>query len=119
MNHPVAGRQRIDFRTELERFSTIYNHVNQSPEYAYSSMYHCHKQLMELYVSDKPIDEHFFTIAMHYLVSFDSVGSALKSKMFPDYGIMIEPIHDDFEAAMVITLDYDSWDYGRENRNAA
>lgn len=119
MNHPVAGRQRIDFRTELERFSSIYNHVNQSPEYAYSSMYHCHKQLMELYVSDKPIDEHFFTIAMHYLVAFDSVGAALKLNMFPDYGFMIGPVHDDFEAAMIGTLDYDSWDYGRENRNAA
>jgi hypothetical protein len=119
MNHPVAGRQRIDFRTELERFSSIYNHVNQSPEYAYSAMYHSHKQLMELYVSDKPIDEHFFTIAMHYLVAFDSVGAALKSNMFPDYGFMIGPVHDDFEAAMIGILDYDSWDYGRENRNAA
>jgi hypothetical protein len=119
MNHPVAGHQVIDFATDLERFTNTYNHVNQSPEYTYSAMYHSHKQLMELYVSDKPIDEHFFTIAMHYLVAFGSVGTAINSNMFPDYGFMIEPVHDDFEAAMLGTLDYDSWDYGRENRNAA
>ena len=119
MNHPVAGRQRIDFRTELERFSSIYNHVNQSPEYAYSAMYHSHKQLMELYVSDAPIGEDLFTIAMHYLVAFGSVGIALKSGKFKDYGFMIAPTHDDFDAAMVGTLDYDSWNYGRETRNDA
>ena len=74
---------------------------------------------MDLFVSNAPIDEYFFTIAMHYLVTFDSVGIVLKSNKFPDYGFMIEPVHDDFEAAMLGTLDYDSWDYGRENRNAA
>jgi hypothetical protein len=119
MNHPTAGHQVIDFATDLERFTNTYNHVNQSPEYTYSAMYHFHKQLMELYVSDKPIDEHFFTIAMHYLVAFGSVKIALNSGKFKDYGFMIEPKHNDFEAAMLGTLDYDSWDYGRTIRNAA
>jgi len=107
MNHPTAGHQVIDFATDLERFTNTYNHVNQSPEYTYSAMYHFHKQLMELYVSDKPIDEHFFTIAMHYLVAFGSVKIALNSGKFKDYGFMLG------------TLDYDSWDYGRTIRNAA
>jgi hypothetical protein len=119
MNHPTAGHQVIDFATDLERFTTTYNHVNQSQEYQYSSQYQCHKMLMDLYVSDAPIDENFFTIAMHYLVTFDSVGAALKSNLFPNYGFMIEPVYDDFEAGMVGTLDYDSWDYGRTTRNAA
>jgi hypothetical protein len=74
---------------------------------------------MDLYVSDAPVDEHFFTIAMHFLVTFDSVGAALKSNKFANYGFMIEPAYDDFEAGMVGTLDYDSWDYGRTTRNAA
>lgn len=119
MNHPTAGHQVIDFATDLERFTNTYNHVNQSTEYTYSAMYNCHKQLMELYVSDKPIDEHFFTIAMHYLVAFGSVTIAFNSGQFKDYGFMIEPKHNDFEAAMVGTLDYDSWDYGRTTRNTA
>lgn len=119
MSHPTAGHQVIDFATDLERFTMTYNHVNQSAEYAYSAKYHFHKQLMELYVSDKPIDEHFFTIAMHYLVAFGSVKIALNSGKFKDYGFMIEPKHNDFEAAMLGTLDYDSWDYGRTIRNAA
>lgn len=119
MNHPTAGHQVIDFATDLERFTNTYNHVSQSPEYTYSTMYHCHKQLMELYVSNKPIDEHFFTIAMHYLVAFGSVKIALNSGQFKDYGFMIEPKHNDFEAAMVGTLDYNSWNYGRTTRNAA
>ncbi len=29
MNHPKAGHQVIDFATDLERFTTTYNHVNQ------------------------------------------------------------------------------------------
>ena len=57
MNHPTAGHQVIDFATDLERFTNTYNHVNQSPEYTYSAMYHFHKQLMDLYVSDAPNDE--------------------------------------------------------------
>jgi len=56
---------------------------------------------------------------MYYLVTFVSVGAALKSNQFSNYGFMIEPVYDDFEAAMVATLDYDSWDYGRTTRNAA
>jgi hypothetical protein len=119
MNHPKVGHQVIDFATDLERFTTTYNHVNQSKEYRYSSKYQCHKMLMDLYVLDAPIDENFFTIAMHYLVTFDSVGAALKSNKFPNYCFMIEPVYDDFEAGMVGTLDYDSWDYGRITRNVA
>jgi hypothetical protein len=53
------------------------------------------------------------------LVAFGSVKIALNSGQFKDYGFMIEPKHNDFEAAMVGTLDYDSWDYGRTTRNAA
>ena len=119
MSHPTAGHQVIDFATDLERFTMTYNHVNQSAEYAYSAKYHCHKQLMELWTSNAPIDEHFYTIAMHYLVAFDSVGIALKSGRFFNYGFMIGPTHDDFDATMIGTLDYDSWNYGRETRNAA
>lgn len=119
MNHPTAGHQVIDFATDLERFTTTYNHVNQSQEFSYSSKYQFHKILMDLFVSNAPIDEYFFTIAMHYLVTFDSVGIVLKSNKFPDYGFMIEPVYDDFEAGMVGVLDYDNWDYGRGTRNAA
>ena len=119
MSHPTAGHQVIDFATDLERFTMIYNHVNQSPEYSYSSLYHSHMKLMELYVSDAPIGEDLFTIAMHYLVAFGSVGVALKSGKFKDYGFMIAPTHDDFNDAMVGTVDYDSWNFGRETRNAA
>jgi hypothetical protein len=119
MNHPKVGHQVIDFATDLERFTTTYNHVNQSEEYRYSSKYQFHKMMMDLYVTDAPIDEIFFTIAMHYLVTFDSVGAALKSNKFPNYGFMIEPVYDDFEAGMVGTLDYVSWNYGRTTRNAA
>ena len=119
MSHPTAGNQVIDFATDLERFTMTYNHVNQSAEYAYSAKYHFHKQLMELWTSDAPIDEHFYTIAMHYLVAFDSVGIALKSGKFFNYGFMIGPSHDDFDAAMVGTIDYDGWNFGRETRNAA
>lgn len=119
MSHPTAGHQVIDFATDLERFTNTYNHVNQSPDFCYAAMFHFHKKLMELYVSDAPIDEYFFTIAMHYLVAFGSVKIALNSGQFKDYGFTIQPKHNDFEAAMVFTLDYGNWDYGRTIRNAA
>jgi hypothetical protein len=32
---------------------------------------------------------------------------------------VVAPTHDDFNDAMVGTLDYDSWNFGRETRNAA
>lgn len=119
MSHPTAGHQVIDFATNLERFTKTCEHVNQSPENTYSSMYHFHKRLMELYVSDKPIDEHFFTTAMHYMVAFGSIKNALNSDKFKDYGFMIGPKYNDFEDAMIATLDYDSWDHIRKTRNAA
>lgn len=119
MNHPAVGHQVIDFATDLERFTNTYNHVNQSHEHSYSSKYHFHKILMDLFSSKSPIDEYFFTIAMHYLVTFDSVGVALKSNRLPDYGFMIEPVHDDFDAGMLGALDYESWNYGRLTRNAS
>ena len=119
MSHPTAGHQVIDFATNLERFTNTYNHVNQSPEFSYFGKRHFHKQLMDLYVSDAPNDEHFFTIAMHYLVAFDSVKIALNSGKFKDYGFMIAPKHNDCEDSMIGTLDYESWDYGRTKRNAA
>jgi hypothetical protein len=75
--------------------------------------------LMDLFINNAPIDEHFYTIGMHYLVAFGSVELALKSGMFTNYGFMIEPNYEDFDAAMVGTLDYDSWDYGRTTRKAA
>jgi len=62
MNHPTVGHQVIDFATDLERFTATYNHVNQSEECRNSSKYQFHKMLMELYVSDAPIDEYFLRL---------------------------------------------------------
>lgn len=119
MNHPTAGHQVIDYSTDLERFRLTHQHVNRTPEHTIAYKMQMHAMLMDLFIKNSPIDEHFFTIGMHYLAAFDSVGNALHSGMFEDYGFMIEPVHDDFDAAMVCTLDYEGWNYGRSTRNAA
>ena len=78
-----------------------------------------HQILMDLLDKKAPIDEYFFTIGMCYLVTFKSVELALNSKVLHNYGFMIEPFYNDFDAAMVYTIDYDSWYKGLITRKAA
>jgi len=119
LNHPIVGQKVIDYSTDLERFRATHQHVNQTPELTIAYKIQTHSMLMDLLNKKAPIDEHFFTIGMHYLASFYTVGLALNSKEFHNYGFMIELIYNDYDAAMVGIIDYDSWYRGLITRNAA
>jgi hypothetical protein len=56
---------------------------------------------------------------MYYLVTFDSVKKKLESLPHSALGFMIEPIKNDADRAMVIAVDYDSWEYSALTRTAA
>ncbi|MDF5691610.1 hypothetical protein [Aquirufa aurantiipilula] len=118
MNHPIAGYQVIDYYTDLERFTLTHQFVNSTPENAIAYREKMHEILMDLFVQNAPIDEYFFTIGMHYLVSFQSPGAALKSNKFETLGFCIEPIFNDAHAAKVFTTDYPYWDSIRLIRNS-
>lgn len=119
INHPTAGQKVIDYTTDLERFRGTHQHVNLTPELTKAYKIEMHSILMDLLNKKAPIDEYFFTIGMHYLVTFKSVELALNSKVLHNYGFMIEPFYNDFDAAMVYTIDYDSWYKGLITRKAA
>ena len=119
INHPTAGQKVIDYSTDLERFRSTHKHVNLTPENTMAFKIKMHQILMDLLIKKAPIDEYFFTIGMCYLVTFNTVGLALNSKKFQNYGFMIEPIYNDYDAAMVGIIDYDSWYKGLITRKAA
>lgn len=74
---------------------------------------------MDLIKSNAPVDEYFYTIGMHYLVSFDSVRVMLENQPCTALGFMIEPIQNDADGAMVFGVDYNTWEYSIVTRNAA
>jgi len=115
----VHSVSTIDYTTDLDRFTNTYNHVRNHPVGVLEFRRQMYEILMDLVKSNAPINEYFYTIGMHYLVSFDSVKVKLENQPRTALGFMIEPIKNDADRAMVIAVDYDSWEYLALSRMAA
>jgi len=115
----VKSRSTVDYSTDLDRFTMTYNYVRSHPSGLIAFRRKMYETLMYLIKSDAPIDEYFFTVGMHYLVTFDSVSITLKNHPYTGFGYMIEPLASDPNNAMLITVDYDSWETRALERNAA
>jgi hypothetical protein len=109
----------IDYITDLDRFTNTYNHVRNHPLGVLEFRRQMYEILMDLVKSNAPIDEHFYTIGMHYLVSFDSVSVMLEKQTQTPLGFMIEPIKNDADCAMVMSMDYAFWEYSALTRLTA
>ncbi len=109
----------IDYTTDLDRFTNTYNHVRNHPAGVLEFRRQMYENLMDLINSKAPIDEYFYTVGMYYLVTFDSVKKMLETLPHSALGFMIEPIKNDADHAMVLAVDYDSWETLALTRMAA
>lgn len=115
----VKSVPTINYTTDLDRFTNTYNHVKNHPAGVIAFRSKMYELLMDLIKSNAPVDEYFYTIGMHYLVSFDSVRVMLENQPCTALGFMIEPIQNDADGAMVFGADYNTWEYSIVTRNAA
>ena len=115
----VNSVSTIDYTTDLDRFTNTYSYVRNHPAGVLEFRRQMYEKLMDLINSNAPIDEYFYTVGMHYLVTFDSVKKMLEALPHSALGFMIEPIKNDADHAMVLAVDYDSWEYSPLTRLAA
>jgi hypothetical protein len=115
----VKSVSTIDYTTDLDRFTNTYNHVKNHPAGVFAFRSKMYEILMDLIKSNAPVDEYFYTIGMHYLVSFDSVRMMLENQPQTALGFMIEPKKNDIDGAMVFGADYNTWEYSVLTRKAA
>jgi hypothetical protein len=103
------GFRRLDFSADLDRFRTIFNHVNaiEAPKALVSTKYHGY--VMDLFSKDEPNGELFFTYCMHYAVTRESVAMVVQSNPHAGIGFQIAISSDDSDATMVLATDYDTW----------
>lgn len=109
ISHPTMGSRRLDFSSDLDRFRTIFNHVNSinAPRDLVSEKYHGF--VMDLFKNDEPTGELFFTYCMHYVATRQSVAMVLQSNPHEGVGFHISINSNDSDASMVLALDYDTW----------
>ncbi len=119
MYHPTAGSGVIDYVTDLERFTATFNHVRRDLHQLDAFRSEMHKILMELYVNRAPVDEFFYTIGMHFLVTFETPVIALRDLSGFEMGFQITPDHIYSESAFILSTDYETWDSMRLDRIAA
>lgn len=115
----VKSVSTIDYTTDLDRFTNTYNHVKNHPAGILAFRCKMFEILMDLIKSNAPVDEYFYTIGMHYLVTFDSVRMMLENQPNEALGFMIEPKQDDVDGAMLFAVDYNTWEYSVLTRQAA
>jgi hypothetical protein len=115
----VKSVSTVDYTTDLERFTNTYNHVKNHPAGVLVFRSKMYEILMDLIKTNAPIDEYFYTIGMHYLVTFDSVKMMLENQPNTALGFMIEPVQNDVDGAMVFGVDYNTWEYTILTRSAA
>jgi len=118
INHPTAGQKVIDCSSDLESLRYIYNCVHQFPKVSKKIKILTHQILMDSLDKKAQIDEYFFKYGPLYLATFLSVGYYVHPKVFQNYCFHIELIYNDFDAAEVFTIDYDSWYKGLITRKA-
>ena len=109
----------IDYTTDLDRFTNTYNYVRNHPAGLLEFRRQMYEKLKNLINSNAPINEYFYTVGMHYLVSFETVKVLLQKLPQAAHGFMIAPNENDADHAMVLAVDYDSWETLALTRMAA
>ncbi|MEY2922686.1 MAG: hypothetical protein RL108_1312 [Bacteroidota bacterium] len=109
ISDPRVGSRRLDFSADLDRFRTIFNHVNRikAPKQVVTEKYHGF--VMDLFKNDEPTGELFFTYCMHYAVTRESVAMVVESNPHEGVGFQIAISSNDSDASMVLATDYDTW----------
>lgn len=100
----------IDYTTDLDRFTNTYNHVRNHPAGVLEFRNQMFEILKDLINSNAPIDEYFYTIGMHYLVTFETVRVFFEMLPQTTYGFIIAPNENGADFAMVFGADYNSWE---------
>ena len=105
----ILGSRRLDFSADLDRFRTIFNHVNgiKAPKQVVTEKYHGF--VMDLLKNDEPTGELFFTYCMHYAATRESVAMVVNSNPHEGVGFQIAISSNDSDASMVLATDYDTW----------
>jgi hypothetical protein len=109
----------INYTTNMDRFTNTYNHVRKHPAGVLEFRTQMYEKLKNLINSNAPIDEYFYTVGMHYLVSFETVRVLLEKLPQEAHGFMIVPNEDGADCAMVFGSDYNYWEYSVLTRRAA
>ena len=109
ISDPKSGSRRLDFSSDLDRFRTIFNHVNgiEAPIQVISEKYHGF--VIDLFKKDEPSGEMFFTYCMHYVATSESVAMVMQSNPNDGIGFQISISSTDSDASMVLATDYDTW----------
>ena len=109
----------IDYTTDLDRFTNTYNHVRNHPAGVPEFRTQMYEKLKDLINSNAPIDEYFYTIGMHYLVTFETVRVFFEVLPQEAHGFTIAPNENGADCAMVFGSTYDSWENIALTRMAA
>lgn len=100
----------IDYTTNLDRFTNTYNHVRNHPAGVLEFRRQMFEKLKDLINSNAPIDEYFYTVGMHYLVTFETVRVFFEMLPQTAHGFIIAPNENGADCAMVFGADYNSWE---------
>jgi hypothetical protein len=115
----VKSVSTIDYTTDLDRFTNTYNHVRNHPAGVPEFRTQMYEKLKELINSNAPIDEYFYTIGMHYLVTFETVRVFFEVLPQEAHGFTIAPNENGADCAMVFGSTYASWENIALTRMAA
>jgi hypothetical protein len=100
----------INHTTNMDRFTNTYNYVRNHPAGVPEFRTQMYEKLKDLINSNAPIDEYFYTIGIHYLVTFETVRVLLEKLPQEAHGFVIVPNKDGADCALVFGSDYDCWE---------
>ena len=109
ISDPNSGSRRLDFSSDLDRFRTIFNHVNaiKAPKQLLREKYH--SLVLDLFKKDEPSGELFFTCCMHYAATLESVAMVMQTNPNEGIGFQISISSIDSDDTTVLAVDYDTW----------
>lgn len=106
---PIRGSRRLDFSSDLNRFRTIFNHVDSLKNLNYDVVEIYHGFVMDMFKNDHSADEEFFTACMHYVATRQSASAILKSNPTEGIGFIISIKSGDSDGSEVLVTDYKFW----------
>lgn len=109
ISNPLGEELRLDFSTDLNRFRTIYNHVKsyEVPIEVVKRSYH--REVVNLFDSEEPASERFFTCCMHYVACLDSVEKILSTNPNDHIAFQVSISTASDEPNLFIPMGYDMW----------
>jgi hypothetical protein len=109
ISNPLGEELRLDFSADLDRFRTIYKHVKSynAPIEVVKRSYH--REVVNLFNSNEPATERFFTCCMHYVACLDSVEKILITNPKENIGFQVAISTDSDEPNLFIPMGYAMW----------